>query len=139
MRQRLSFYSKEKRDDLYFTSLSPAQRRVEKGLNIFYISLMILTFAAAFVIGLLARVHIEMTFLGMAMCEVCLFMIRRNTIPLFDIQFQDHQKKAKVSVRENVLLIWVGLGFLLFIGYVMMYVGLHDYIYETMRRAAAAG
>lgn len=123
MRQKMSFYSKEKRDEYYYAYLTPLQKGMEKALNIFYISVMVLTFVAAFIIPALARSDETMVFFGMLICEACLVMMKMNTVPLYDIQFHDHKKKPSVTVRENVVLIWVGLGFLMMVGYLMMAVG----------------
>ena len=123
MRNKMSFYSKEKRDEYYYAYLTPLQRGVERFLNVFYISLMVLTFVAAFIIPALARSDETMVFFGMLICEACLTIMKMNTVPLYDIQFHDHKKKPSVTVRENVVLIWVGLGFLMAIGYLMMGVG----------------
>lgn len=123
MKQNMSFYSKEKRDEYYYAYLTPLQKGIERFLNVFYIIVMVLTFVAAFIIPPLARSDETMTFFGMVICEACLVIMKMNTIPLFDIQFHDHKKKPSVTVRENIVLIWVGLGFLMMVGYLMMAVG----------------
>ena len=133
---RWNYYTKENRDRLYYAYLNPKQKKFEKILNGFYIGLMIFTFVAAIIIALLSRVHIEMTFIGLVISEICLVVLRHGTIPLYDIQFIDHKKEPEVTLRENMVVVTVGICFMLFIGYVMMYVGLHEFFYELARQAA---
>lgn len=121
----------KKRDKHYFSYLSPAQAGVERTLNAVYILLMIGTFIGAFVIAVISpRDDSTMTFLGMFMCEICLIIMRRGTIPLFEIRFDDYHTKPRVKMRDNTVLLWIGLGFLLFIGYLMMAVGVVNFIVE---------
>ena len=115
-------------DEMYFSYLTPNQRRFEKFLNAFYIFLMIATFVGSFLVAVASPQDTEMTFLGMVMCELCLYLMRRFTIPLHEIQFTDYQKKPEVKLRDNVVLAWVGLGFLCSIGYLMVAVGLVNYL-----------
>lgn len=119
----------KRRDKYYFTYLSPMQELLEKTLNVVYIVLMIATLVGAFVITAISpRDDSTMTFLGMFLCEACLVILRKGTIPLFSIQFDDYHTKPKVRMRDNVVLLLVGLGFLMFIGYTMMAVGVVNFV-----------
>ena len=121
----------KKPDELYYSYLTPKQAKTEKTLDKALWVLIAVTFAAAFVITVISpRDDSTMTFLGMFLCEACLFLMRRGVIPLFEIQFVDHQKKPDVKLRDNVVLWLVGLGFLLFIGYLMMAVGVVNFVTE---------
>ncbi len=116
--------SGKKKDEMYFSYLSPRAIRAEKALRIVYAALMLCTFAAFFVISVLSPNDTEMTFLGMLVSETALFVLRRGTVPLYEIRFVDSKNKPEAEIRENVGLLAVGMAFLLFIGYVMMSVGI---------------
>lgn len=121
----------KKPDELYYSYLTPSQAKAERTLSTVLWVLIAATFVAAFVITLLSpRDDSTMVFLGMFLCEACLFLMRSGVIPLYEIQFIDHKKKPDVKLRDNVILWLVGLGFLLFIGYLMMAVGVVNFITE---------
>ena len=124
------------KDERYFSYLTPRQAKTERFLNALYLTLMIGTFVAAFVItGLSPRDDSTMTFIGMIICEVCLIILKKGTIPLFEIRFDDYHAKPGVTVRDNVVLLWVGLSFMMFIGYLMMAVGVVNFFIKLKETA----
>ncbi len=126
----------KKRDPYYLSYLSPAQVATERTVNVLNWVFIVATFVGAFVITVLSpRDDSTMTFLGMFICEACLVILRRGTIPLYEIRFDDYHKAPKVVVRDNVVLLFVGLGFLMFVGYLMMAVGVVNFITELKENA----